>query len=241
MQFILCEEYGDSNRGDICINVSDERINGTYASATQFCIKLAPDYDSQIGRVYATLDLVDWSQYSVLTLTSMDFPEDMSQPVLECEYNKDIKSVINDALATKQDKQSWELISSGELTEEVSTISVTTDKEGNAFELDELYAEIKIPNPNNIAPYFYVLHKDGAVVNIPFGDVGSNDSLFVASWKREMGFKVEQYQYYNVFKTARFGIAKSNDTATGFKIQLFKKDDVQQFFPAGTEIKVWGL
>ena len=217
MKFKVYEMYGEEYKNDICINLYDKRINGTYDA-----FKKEDAYDSNINGDIA----VPKPEYSVITI----FTED-DDVFLECEYSKNIAKV----LAGKQDKQTLELISSAVITEEVSTISVTTDMHGNAFELEELYAWVKIPNPNSINPYIYFTAGTGCYIS--FGSLGTNNSTLIASWKREnLCAKVEHYQYYNIFKTAKNIEVTDDISVNQFRMSVFS-DTV---FPVGTEIKVWG-
>ncbi len=214
IKFVLFGGYGVEYNKDICINVFDERINGTYAQ-----------YQGISDYTFAQNEIEQVALFYPVTTMCCKGSN------LECEYNKD----INVALAGKQDKIAMELLYDGTTTEEVSTISVTTDKEGNAFELEELYAVVKIPSPNNINSYLYFAN--GTTCYTPFGALGTNNSTLLISWKREnLCAKIEQYQYYDVFKTAKILEITDNIAVNQFRMQVFS-DTV---FPIGTEIKVWG-
>lgn len=106
IKFKLYEQYGNTYNNDICINVSDKRVNGTYEAYYE-----EDAYEASIDGNIAILK----PDYPVVTI----FTEDIDVS-LECEYNKDISGVLN----TKQDKVTWELISSDRLTEEVSSLAI---------------------------------------------------------------------------------------------------------------------
>lgn len=217
MKFKLYEQYGNTYNNDICINVSDRRINGTYEAYYE-----EDAYEASIDGNIAILK----PDYPVVTIFTED--TDIS---LECEYNKDIVKV----LAGKQDRNEMEVLCNETIKEEVSTISVTADKEGNAFELDELYACIKIPNPNDISPYVYFT--DDIACYIGFGSLGTNNSTLLISWKREgMCANIEHHQYYNIFKTAKVVEITDDIAVNQLRLSVFSG----AVFPIGTQIKVWG-
>lgn len=218
IKFALNESYGLTYKNDICINISDERINGTYApyGKTEYSID---DY----GNAVITAPI-----YRVTTLST-----DADNVTLECEYNKDINAVIDNI-------KPLELLYDGTTTEEVSTISVTKDLLGNIFELKELYAVVEMPNPKDINPYFY-LNSLASTNSMPYGAVGNNNSTFIFTWALDKPRgKVEQYQYYTVSKTSKVFERNIETPVIEFKMKTFKKENVQQFFPIGTRVKVWG-
>lgn len=128
-----------------------------------------------------------------------------------------------------------ELLYEGTTTEEVSTISVTADREGNVFELDELLAWVKMPNPNNISPNVYFT--DGIACYGSAGGLGTSNMVIITSWNRNHKFaRIEQYNYYYSFRTATMKEVTNDVTVNQFRMQVFG-DSV---FPVGTEVKVWG-
>ncbi|MBQ7985689.1 MAG: hypothetical protein IJ304_00275 [Clostridia bacterium] len=137
--------------------------------------------------------------------------------------------------AIKTYEPKMELLYDGTVAEEVSTISVTTDKDGNNFELDELYAVVKIPSPNNLNPYIYFTPGTACFTSV--GALGTSNSTLIISWKRGyLCAKIEQYQYYNSFKKANIVNITDDIAVNQFRMCVFG-DTV---FPVGTEIKVWG-
>lgn len=151
-------------------------------------------------------------------------------------YDKEKKEYVDSGVsATMTDEPKMELLYDRITTEEVSTISVTADKNGNNFELSELYAVVRIPSPNNINPYIYFT--DGTVCYIPYGTLGTSDSTLLISWKRGyLCAKIEQYQYYNSFKKASIVNITDDIIVNQLRMILFGSNT----FPIGTEIKLWG-
>jgi hypothetical protein len=95
IKFNLPLWYGETYNNDICINVSNTKINGKYAP-----------YQGETGTEITINAPFDCP----ITV----FAED-KDTVLECEYSKDINKVLKD---------DWELISSGEITQEVSMLEL---------------------------------------------------------------------------------------------------------------------
>ncbi len=87
IRFKLATAYGDTYKNDICINVFDERINGTYAPFWRI-EKLSPIIINNTPIV-----TVDKQNQSVLTFWTYDLDEYVST-TLTCEYAKDIKGVV---------------------------------------------------------------------------------------------------------------------------------------------------
>lgn len=113
IKFELHEAYGSTYKNDICISVADEKTNGTYTPYS----KEEYSFDSNGNAVIP----------APITPNMTLFTDD-GEVVLECEYKKDIKDAIADTVADAiasaaiSSENDWELISSGELTEEVSSL-----------------------------------------------------------------------------------------------------------------------
>jgi len=116
MKFELHEAYGIKYLNDICISVDNEKLNGTYASYNK---------KEYIFNSYGNIVLT-----APFDLNMTLFTEDEAV-TLECEYKKDIKGAIADSVADVlantviDSKDNWELISIGELTEEVSLVALS--------------------------------------------------------------------------------------------------------------------
>lgn len=111
IKFVMHEAYGISYghkyNNDICINISDKKVDGTYVP-----------YKVEEYNVNSNGDAVLTAPFDYVTTV---FSEDESV-ILKCEYSKDIKGVIDDAV--EDVSESWELIAKGELTQEVSSITL---------------------------------------------------------------------------------------------------------------------
>lgn len=142
------------------------------------------------------------------------------------EMEEQIENILNAS-------GSLELIYEGTTTEEVSTISVTTDKEGNAFELEELYAIVTYSGDTASSPYVYIA--DGTNCYMVIGNATGKVSL-ITSWKRGYIAKTELYQYGTTFKSAYYKEVTDDIMVNQFRMSVF----VDSVFPIGTEIKVWG-
>lgn len=149
------------------------------------------------------------------------------------ESGKPTKWEATDIGGGSATEKTLELLYEGETIEEVITISVTTDTNGNTFELKELYAEVIMPKPSTqLAPYIYFA--DGISCHT-ITSVNDNTTLLV-SWNRNYPYaKVDNYAYYYNFKTSVIKKVTEDIIVNQFRMKVF--DGV---FPIGTKLKVWG-
>lgn len=128
-----------------------------------------------------------------------------------------------------------ELLYDGTTTEEVSRILISTDAQGNSFELEELYAEIYMPDSNtNKSPYVYLT--DGTACYTIIGSLNTNNRIIV-SWNRKYLYaNANIYQYKTTFSKAQIFSVGEEIKVNQFRTQLFGDNT----FAIGTKVRVWG-
>lgn len=128
-----------------------------------------------------------------------------------------------------------ELLGTVTLEEETSTIQISKDSDGNTFELEELYAYIKIPKTTNgIQPYIYFA---GGTSCYRILSKLTAESHIIAKWKREeLVAKVDTYQYdAQDFKTSTIINVADNVAVNQLRLTTFG-----DAFPIGTELTLKG-
>lgn len=130
----------------------------------------------------------------------------------------------------------WELICNVETTEEINNVTITTDTDGNAFELIEAKAIVTFPAHSQAAikPYFYFANGKNGVNRTLQTD--KTKTVFIFSYDRGGRItKLEQYQYGYSFKAATV-----TTTPTDWNIAQFQLRELDLVLPIGTVIELWG-
>lgn len=128
-----------------------------------------------------------------------------------------------------------ELLGTVTLEEETTTMQISIDLQGNAFELEELYAYIKIPKTTaGVQPYIYFA--PGITCYRMISNLTA-ESYIVISWKREeIVAEIKTYQYNSfAFKDATIVEITDNIAVNQLRLSVFSGA-----FPIGTEVTLKG-
>lgn len=225
IRFYLYENYGSTYKNDICINVYDERINGSYVP---YQGEEAYFYNTSKAPVKIT------PEHSVITL----FVEE-DDVVLECEYNKDTKGAISDAVSDAKDK--WELISSGTLTEEVSLLAIT------GFSCSKVALSMTVKGSAKNASESALSVR----TNLNSGDFGGTDSSLTQIFKRSSSGAVDVNAMLEMKNRWITGQLFSSSGVSANYINQNKYDKITAMylqpktsgivFGVGTTYELWGV
>lgn len=132
MEFLLSESYATTGnltyKNDICINISDERINGTYAPYQGSDSSSVSNYSCQLKSFYPITTIM--KKINVLYKTA----------TFECEYNKDINTVIDNIGNTGSgDGTSVDINLNLENGSGTNSLQQKTDESGQSWDLLDGY------------------------------------------------------------------------------------------------------
>ena len=131
--------------------------------------------------------------------------------------------------------ENLELLGEVTLEEEALTIVISADMEGNPFELEELYAYIKIPKTTaGVQPYIYFA--PGTTCYRMISKLTA-DSYIVIRWKREeIIAKISTFQYTTWSSKDSYIVEITNNISVNqLRIQEFTSS-----FPIGTKVLLKG-
>lgn len=131
--------------------------------------------------------------------------------------------------------ETWELISEVKTTEEVNEISFSTDMNGNAFELDEVYVYIEFITESAVCPSIQLLKDDSSGAYLYVDAQTYAPSYITVSRKDGKDLAILDYYYGDTLVTTRVFSTKNDWNVTKFRMQTF---DIK--LPKNTVVRLYG-
>lgn len=158
----------------------------------------------------------------------------VGQTIIVKEVDDSGKPISWEAVDVSGGNTEWELISEVKTSEEVNLISLTTDINGNTFELGDVCVYIEgRTQSGTIYPYLEFIGDNGKNVSFDTTLDTSPRTAVVSRKDDRTMIKIEKYQYDELKVTK---IYKCLWNIKGFNAQTFGNE----VFPIGTTIKLYG-
>lgn len=167
----------------------------------------------------------------------------VGQTIVVKEVDKNGKPISWEAVDVSGGNTEWELISDVDTTEEVGEILLTTDMNGNTFELGDVCAHVIIPmHDSAITPLFCFIEVDGYEAEMSTTTDGNHTELVISRKDDKAMIKLEQYKYSSLKTTTinprsfPVGNLVYYHNIKEFKAYLYGNE----VFPKGTRVRLYG-
>lgn len=127
------------------------------------------------------------------------------------------------------------------LTEQTDRVDITTDENGNAFSLDEVYCSVQAQSYTDTNEIYYFLLNDGWSASDPYITSSNTSSKSSESWKTPMNFHcVYASGYIMAEQLPAKGANNTLDSKTRGSMNPITKISVAGKMATGCTIVTWG-